>query len=122
MTAQKVLSNLVKPGRRSVRAALQDLQAELRLLYGLHAPLMMVYGSYARKEENTASDVDILLFYSQKIQPGQEIRHISSILASLNLLYQVLVSILPTCKTDYQKASGIFWQNLRQDGIPIEKI
>ena len=122
MTAQKVLSNLVKPDWRSVRAALQDLQAELRLLYGLQAPLMMVYGSYARKEENTASDVDILLFYSQKIQPGQEIRHISSILASLNLLYQVLVSILPTCKTDYQKASGIFWQNLCQEGIPIEKI
>ena len=113
--------NLLKPDRQTVRAALHDLDAELHKLYKARAPLMLVYGSYARGEESTNSDVDILLLYPQTIRPGQEIRRVSTILAQLNLRYQVLISILPVKESDYRQAPGVFWENLRKEGVPVEE-
>ena len=119
---QESLGKSLQPDRQTIRAALTDLQAELRNIYRNQAPLMLVYGSYARGEESAASDVDILLLYPQAIRPGQEIRRISSLLANLNLRYQVLISILPVAETVYQQAGDIFWQTLRNEGVSIEQI
>ena len=121
-SAQVTSGELLQPERQTVRAALRDLQAELRQLYGPRAPLALVYGSYARGEENPNSDIDILLLYPRAIQPGKEIERVSAILAGLNLRYQVLISILPARKTDYRRAAGAFWQNIRREGVPIEQI
>ena len=113
-------NELIHPDRQTVRAALRDLQTDLRQLYGAQAPLVLVYGSYARGEENPDSDVDVLLLYSHAIQPGPEIDRVSVILARLNLRYQVLISVLPARETDYQHAKGAFWSNLRKEGVWIE--
>ena len=83
---------------------------------------MLVYGSYARGDEKPDSDLDVLLLYSQTIQPGKEIERLSAILASLNLRYQVLISILPANESDYQKDAGALWRNLRREGVPVERI
>lgn len=113
---------LDRPDRQTVRTALQELQSGLRELYGAQAPLALVYGSYARGEEKLDSDVDVLLLYPRAVQPGREIQRISSILAGLNLRYQVLISVLPAQETDYRHAEHAFWQNLRQEGVSIEQI
>ncbi|MBN1538211.1 MAG: nucleotidyltransferase domain-containing protein [Anaerolineales bacterium] len=107
--------------RTTVKAAILDFQAELRKIYGRSAPMVLIYGSYARREENADSDVDILLIYKNKIQPGKEIQRISSVLSDLNLRYQVLISVLPGTEYEYQSAKGMLWQNLRQESIPIEQ-
>jgi predicted nucleotidyltransferase len=121
-TAQEISGELARPDRQTVRAALRDLQAELRQLYGSQAPLALVYGSYARGEENPTSDIDILLLYPQPIYPGKEIERVSALLAGLNLRYQVLIYILPTRKADYHHAKGAFWQKLRKEVVSIEQI
>jgi hypothetical protein len=111
-----------KPDRQIARAALHDLQVELRKLYGKQAPLVLVYGSYARGEESAGSDVDLLLLYPRPVQPGDEIKRISAVLAELNLRYKMLISVLPAKEADYHHASGAFWQNLRREGIPLEQV
>ena len=111
-----------KSDRQIARAALRELQAELRKLYGKQAPLVLVYGSYARGEESASSDVDLLLLYPKPVQPGEEIKRISAVLADLNLRYKVLISVLPAKEEDYRHAPGAFWQNLRREGKPIEQI
>jgi predicted nucleotidyltransferase len=78
------------------------LQRALQQLYGKHAPVIMVYGSQARKEARSSSDIDILLIFSHSIKPGKEITRLSAILADLNLRYQVLVSVLPVSQSNYQ--------------------
>lgn len=117
-----VSSRLIPPDRQVVRAALRELQVELRQLYSSRVPEVLVYGSYARGEETPASDIDILLLFSQAVQPGEEIQRLGLILSRLNLRYQVLISILPARKADYQRNSSPFWQNLRQEGISIDQI
>jgi predicted nucleotidyltransferase len=121
-SVQHTSDKLSHPNRQTVRAALRELQAELRQLYGSQAPLALVYGSYARGEEKPDSDINVLLLYPRAVQPGKEIERVSAILASLNLRYQVLISILPIRKTDYQHSTGAFWQNIRKEGVSIEHI
>lgn len=104
------------------RSALLELQAGLKKLYGSSAPLLLVYGSYARQEANPDSDIDVLLVYPSDIRPGEEIHRVSALLADLNLRYQVLVSVLPTSKNQYQSAEGGFWQNIRREGRTIDAL
>lgn len=106
---------------RQVKTALNELQAQLTKQLGNHAPRLLIYGSYARKQAQADSDVDILLLYSDEIQPGQEIRRIGSILADLNLRYQVLISVLPVSQSAYRTAKGGLWENIRREGVPLHE-
>jgi uncharacterized protein len=102
-----------------VQAALRDLQAALRRMYGRRAPRLLLYGSYARGDAIQASDVDVLLLYPQRTPPGSEIQRLGGILADLNLRYQVLISVLPASRDDLQTAQGAFWDNIRREGIAL---
>jgi predicted nucleotidyltransferase len=108
--------------RADLRAVLREFQAGLRKLYGKSAPAIYLYGSYARGQAHSESDIDILLVYPRDIHPGDEIQRISSILAYLNLRYQVLISVLPTVEKHYQDSSYPFWINVRRESIPIEAL
>jgi uncharacterized protein len=107
---------------RTVRAALLALQAELQRLYGADTPAIWLYGSHARGQANSASDVDVLLLYPGAVQPGQEIRRLGPILAELNLRYDVLVSVLPARREAYEKSAGPFWDNVRREGVELETL
>jgi predicted nucleotidyltransferase len=108
-------SRLIWP--REVRWALRDLRISLRRLYGEQAPSLLLYGSYARGEADEASDVDVLLIYPVDMLSGHEINRLGSILADINVRYQVLISVLPVSEQEYQSSSGIFWKNVRQEGV-----
>ena len=111
-----------KKNTTSIRQALTELQSGLRQLYGVKAPVLLVYGSYARQEIRPDSDLDVLLIYPHEIYPGQEIRRVSALLAELNLRHQVLISVMPTSQDRYQRSQGAFWENVRREGKPIQSV
>jgi uncharacterized protein len=119
MNSDQALST---PSRKMIRQVLGKLQTHLQQLYGDQAPQLLVYGSYARGDEDNTSDIDVLLLYSQAIKPGQEIQRLSSLLAELNIRYQVLISLLPIPEAEYHQSQNPFWQNVRHDGKPINAI
>ena len=100
-----------------VRAALQKLESALRDQYGEDSPVILVYGSQARGDQNSESDVDVLLIYRRDVQPGREIIRLSPVLAELNLRYQLLFSILPTSEQEYKKNISPFWKKVRSESI-----
>ena len=104
------------------RLALDDLQYTLQQIYGKCAPVMIIYGSQARKEATPLSDIDLLLIYPHSIKPGKEITRLSPILADLNLRYQVLVSVLPMSRSDYQKTDSPLLKNIRLEGKMLKSI
>jgi predicted nucleotidyltransferase len=107
---------------KRVRAALRELQTALEALYGAAAPTILVYGSQARGEAGSASDVDVLLIYGQPPRRGSEIARLAPILADLNLRYQLLISIVPGARSEYERASGPFWSNVRREGITLDAL
>jgi uncharacterized protein len=103
-----------------VAKTLREFWVGLRAIYQQNVPRIILYGSYARNEATEDSDLDLLLIFPQNnIRPGTEIDRLSLLLADLNLRYQVLVSIYPVAKQQYQKAVGPFWNNIQRDGIEI---
>lgn len=106
-------------GAVSLSSVLHELRVGLRQLYGENAPRVILYGSYARDEARSDSDIDLLLLFSHPIQTGREITRVSQLLADLNLRYEVLVSVVPALEDQYQSLQGPFWQNVRREGIEI---
>lgn len=106
----------------AVRAALNELQATLREYYGSQAPVLLLYGSYSRKEATSSSDVDVVLLYPGEVKPGKEISQLRSILSALNLRYQILISLLPVSAHQYQTSSSAFWTNVRREAVSIDHI
>lgn len=107
---------------RQIRIVLRELQSQLDLQFGRSAPQILVYGSVARGQAQADSDIDVLLLYPKDIQPGQEIRRIGSILADLNVRYQVLISVLPVSQSAYNRAEGALWENIRREGKSIHEL
>lgn len=103
------------------QAALKQLRAYLQAVYGQDAPRLVLYGSEARGEARGTSDVDVLLIYRYAINRGEEIRRLSSVLADLNLDYDLLISVLPVAETEYQTATGPFWRNVRREAVMLER-
>jgi len=103
------------------QAALRYLRAQLRAVYGQGAPRLVLYGSEARGEAGDTSDVDVLLIYQRTVDRGEEIRRLSSVLADLNLTYDLLISVLPIAEAEYQAATGPFWTNVRREGVTLER-
>ena len=118
------MSDLIEKAkeRTELRTVLREFQSGLRKLYGKNAPAILLYGSHARGQAYADSDIDILLIYPRDIFPGEEIHRISSILADLNLRYQVLISILPATESHYRDSNNPFWNNVRRESIPIEAV
>lgn len=104
-----------------MQAALTRLHVHLQALYGPDAPRLVLYGSEARGEARATSDVDVLLIYQHPINRGEEIRRLGSVLADLNLDYNLLISVLPIAETEYQTATGPFWINVRREGVTLER-
>jgi predicted nucleotidyltransferase len=98
------------------------LKEALREIYGERAPVAIVYGSQARRAANSASDIDVLLIYPEDIQPGREIQRLSDVLASINLEYQELISVLPVSEKEYRRRATPLWVNIQQEGVPIDAI
>ncbi len=103
------------------QAALKHLRAYLQAVYGQDAPGLVLYGSEARGEARGTSDVDVLLIYPRAVNRGEEIRRLGSVLADLNLAYNLLISVLPITETEYQTATGPFWTNVRREGVTLER-
>lgn len=115
-------TEMVATDNVGAKAALVELEAGLKKLYGSNAPLLLVYGSYARREAHPDSDIDVLLVYSNDIRPGEEIHRVSALLADLNLRYQVLVSVLPASENQYHSLESSFWENIRREGRTIDTL
>ncbi len=104
------------------QAALKNFSDSLQGIYGSDAPQLVIYGSEARGQATGTSDIDILLVYERAVNPGEEIRRLSAVLADINLDYDLLISVLPVAEAEYQTATGPFWRNVRREGVMLERL
>jgi len=102
-----------------IKRILSELKQELIELYGNQLVDVLLYGSYARREQKKDSDIDIAVILKGDINPFDEIDKITEFSYDLCLKYSTLLSIHPLSENEYMLKNNPFILNLREEGISI---
>ncbi len=101
---------------RALDSILLELDGGLRELYGERYRGLVLYGSHARGEADEGSDVDLLLLLEGPVEVGTEIRRSSSLVSSLSLETDRVLSLIPVNVEDYRVSSDPYLVNARREG------
>ena len=100
----------------------QELVSRLLLILPTQAVRIVLYGSTARGTAKPESDIDIALFLTSPMDPGQEDR-LSDMIADLNLKYDRVFSVVDIHQETFRKWLAVtpFYQNVEKEGIVLWK-
>ncbi|MCH7769791.1 MAG: nucleotidyltransferase domain-containing protein [Bacteroidetes bacterium] len=98
---------------------LKELKNELQSLYGKKLAEIILYGSYARGNKTSQSDIDILVVLNGKIKAGKEIDRMINIISELNLKHNSLISVIPVSLDEYESIKSPLILNIKREGISV---
>lgn len=104
----------IKPQLKTI---LKEFSSALHERYGDRYVRLWLYGSQARGDAHSESDLDLLLVLRDVTRPTREIDRIADILAEFNLRHHVLLSVLPVDEKTLDSSNGPFWRNVRREGV-----
>jgi type I restriction enzyme S subunit len=102
-----------------IKKILKEFKEKLIELYKDQLVDVLLYGSFARREQREDSDIDIAVILKGNIKPFKEIDRITEFSYDLSLKYSILISIHPISDFDYFSRKNPFILNLREEGISI---
>jgi predicted nucleotidyltransferase len=98
---------------------LDCLANEIALLLGEKLDRVLLYGSYARNEGRSDSDLDILIVVRGEFDYAAMIRQTSELIARLSLENDIVVSRAFISKERFENECSPFTLNVRREGIAI---
>ncbi len=101
-----------------IKQCLREFVQRTQSLYGDRLKRVVVYGSCARNEATSDSDIDLAVVLAGEVVPGKEIDRMIDIITDLNLEYRVLLSVYPVSEEDYLHRESPLLINIRREGIP----
>ncbi len=96
---------------------LKQLKQDLNSVYGDRLYSLTLFGSQARGDSESGSDIDILVVLTSLVNPGEEVKRTGKIVADLSLQYDVVISCLFMDKTYYQTRHSALLKNIRKEGV-----
>jgi len=114
---------IMEEGKRrsinEVRPVLSELKRELSIVYGSRLKYLLVYGSYARREAEEGSDLDLMVVLDQAANPLAERERISELLFELSLKYDIVLSVLPVGKYALEQERKPLFINAKREGVSV---
>ena len=105
-----------------LKQALSDTRSELQSLFGDNLSQVLLYGSYARGDQDDESDIDVMALVDlPDTQLAKYRRRVSELSSDIDLRYDVFLSIvLQDTDTFRRYANTIpFFQNVNREGIKV---
>ena len=107
---------------RQLQNALHETQAGLRNIFGSALSDVLLYGSYARGDQDEESDVDIMALVDMREQElaGYR-RRVSDFTSDLDLAHGVVLSITLQDTQNFRRYAKTlpFFQNVMREGISL---
>lgn len=102
----------------TIQSLMAELKNGLAALYGTRLKGVYLYGSYARREADRESDVDVLVVLDEIPTYTAEIEHTGELISSLSLQYGVSVSRVFVPEKDWVSRETPFLANVREEAVP----
>lgn len=102
----------------SARAAVEAFKEALQGHYGDRLDQVVLFGSHARGEATSESDIDLLIVLRGPVDPLAEIEVLSDLAWEVDLEHDVLLSVVPLSAADYASRVSPLLVNVRREGVP----
>ncbi|MBD1854272.1 MULTISPECIES: nucleotidyltransferase domain-containing protein [Leptolyngbya] len=102
-----------------IQPVLNRLKQELATLYQERFAALVLYGSFARREETDASDIDVLVVLEGEVSQVDEIWRMGEVGTKLLLEFDELVSIVPTSQQEFLYPNSPLLLTIWQEGILV---
>lgn len=87
--------------------------------YGPRLKGLVLYGSLARDQASTGSDIDLLVLLSKPFDYFQELHRIVDLLYPIQLESEQLISAKPAAFDDYEQKAIQLYRNARREGLAL---
>jgi predicted nucleotidyltransferase len=103
----------------SLPIILAELRATLERTYHDRLVRVVLYGSQARRDAESGSDIDVLVVLKSPVQPGEEIARLGPFLTDLSLTHDTLVSCAFVSEERFRQERSPFLMNVRREGVVV---
>ncbi len=97
---------------------MKELKEGLVEIYGDRLKAVYLYGSYARGDAKTDSDLDVMIVLRNYRSYGKEIDRTGKLASSLSLEYGISISRVVTKEMQWKVSDTPLLRNIRMDGVP----
>lgn len=103
---------------KEIRALLKELKAGLGAIYHDRLKGVYLYGSYARDEEDSESDVDVLVVLDHVDHYAAEVDRTGYLASDVSLRHGVSISRVFVPHDDWLRRETAFLTNAREEALP----
>ena len=104
---------------KTLETLLAELRHRLSGLYGDRLAGLFLYGSQARGDAVTGSDIDVLVVLKGPVYPAEEIERTLDVVAGLSFEHDEVVNCVFASERDFAEHDSPLLLNVRQEGVPI---
>ena len=103
----------------AIPPVLKTLKAYLLREYQEKLDQVILFGSQARQEATSDSDIDVLIVLNDPVNPSDELRRTSQFIAELCLEHNLVISRLFLPRSRFETENSPLLRNIRQEGIAL---
>lgn len=113
----KVQSKRAMPPRQNI--IITKCKETLAKYYGNRLKGVILYGSMARKQSTSSSDVDLLVLLTPPLDYFIELRKLVDVLYPIQLESERLISAKPVLVSDFELGSISLYRNAKREGVIV---
>jgi len=104
---------------KEIKTLLEKLKSGLKQMYGEQFKEAYLFGSYARGDYDSDSDIDILIVLLDFEKYGGELNRTSELIGNLSLEYGTTVSVVFTRLREWQTDKLPLLLNIHAEGVTV---
>ncbi len=102
----------------NLQKVLRDLKQEIIKILGEKFQELILFGSYARKEEGAFSDIDLLLLVKGELS-REEKRKMDEVISRFSLENEVTIACIDYPVEIFERFNTPFLLNVKEEGIRV---
>ncbi len=103
----------------TIAATVRKCRAALENHYGLKLKGLVLYGSMARDQAGSGSDIDLLVLLGEPFDYFRELRQIIDLLYPIQLDTDRLISAKPAAADQFEAGTIQLYRNAKREGILV---